>query len=761
MRQLTILLTAAAALLVLPVRAQNGINVRDAKVYDNRSLTIMLEQLNQQLVNITVVDPQKLAAALGSANGSSSQDAATTFQITRAPNANGTAPAGTGGTAAGGTGSSASATPAPAPSVPTVPDLQAAPTYSPTYSQNVQDLLTEQINLTYRIFDLRMLLERSLTDRLDTNGKTRLQAVVGLNLTLDPPENSRDQAAYVEMTIRPKAGNKPSLVGQMPESKTYNTSALSTKSTAFGGSAVTKMFTVSYNQRRRSQVFYLYQDSDTIALDEIHVPARRKGPIREVPDAPSSSGEASANEIVFGWEFRPVLGRRSVAPGPRELFAILSLDGIDGTPLDAKELEVSVRTYWRRYQRATLTTRATDIHSQAIRELPPLKVLPPLLYELFLSPDIGEIRWQPISDANAVLTILGKNFFTGTKVIIGDTTHDSTASGLIVKSDNTLELRAPLKELTAGRGYLSGRYGPPQPLQKPPKTGSGIAITTFSFPINNRDNGSIDLVLQDRVGGDLTELPGPLMISAGDTVLTGPFEIARVTCNAKKLNGDGSIVERLGAACLRVHFTASLAALRKDTLLTVQIPFLGDTWKQTINIYPAWSVTGVIVLGGSPDVTLVVTGSGFGDKWQVLMDKVYLAADKSLTITDNQLRFEVKEDILAKYKQVVVQPPNKEPALVLALPGATPPSPKPAVKDNQTFQAVKSTAATITITGTDLDAIKAVKFGDTTLPSQANKDGGLTIVLNRDVTKEIGVVTIQLVKPDGSFILVPITITAQ
>ena len=67
MRQLTILLTAAAALLVLPVRAQNGINVRDAKVYDNRSLTIMLEQLNQQLVNITVVDPQKLAAALGSA----------------------------------------------------------------------------------------------------------------------------------------------------------------------------------------------------------------------------------------------------------------------------------------------------------------------------------------------------------------------------------------------------------------------------------------------------------------------------------------------------------------------------------------------------------------------------------------------------------------------------------------------------------------------------------------------------------------------
>ena len=69
---------------------------------------------------------------------------------------------------------------------------------------------------------------------------------------------------------------------------------------------------------------------------------------------------------------------------------------------------------------------------------------------------IGEIRWQPISDANAVLTIFRKNFFTGTKVIIGDTTHDSTASGLIVKSDNTLELRAPLKELTAGREILAG-----------------------------------------------------------------------------------------------------------------------------------------------------------------------------------------------------------------------------------------------------------------------------------------------------------------
>ena len=145
----------------------------------------------------------------------------------------------------------------------------------------------------------------------------------------------------------------------------------------------------------------------------------------------------------------------------------------------------------------------------------------------------------------------------------------------------------------------------------------------------------------------------------------------------------------------------------------------------------------------------------------MLLDKVYRDSEGSLTVTGNQLQFKVKDDILPKYKQVVVQPPNNEPAIVLSLPGATPPSPKPAVKENQAFQAVKNSATTITINGTDLDAIKAVKFGDATLASQPNKDGSLTVVLNRDVTKETGVATIQLVKPDGSFIAVPITISAQ
>ena len=202
----------------------------------------------------------------------------------------------------------------------------------------MQDLLTEQINLTYRIFDLRMLLERSLTDRLDTNGKTRLQAVVGLNLTLDPPENSRDQAAYVEMTIRPKAGNKPSLVGQMPEQDIQHFGIEHEEHGVrrVGGDedvhselqpaqALTSVLPVSGLGHDRTGRDFTFQREG-------------RAPIREVADTSSSSGEASANEIVFGWEFRPVLGRRSVAPGPRELFAILSLDGIDGTPLDAKEL---------------------------------------------------------------------------------------------------------------------------------------------------------------------------------------------------------------------------------------------------------------------------------------------------------------------------------------------------------------------------------------------------------------------------------------
>lgn len=59
------LIYALTALACSPSLAQdNGIAVGKPKIFDNRSLTIMMDQLNASLANTMFIDPSSLAAAL-------------------------------------------------------------------------------------------------------------------------------------------------------------------------------------------------------------------------------------------------------------------------------------------------------------------------------------------------------------------------------------------------------------------------------------------------------------------------------------------------------------------------------------------------------------------------------------------------------------------------------------------------------------------------------------------------------------------------
>ncbi len=80
---------------------------------------------------------------------------------------------------------------------------------------------SDQVNLTYQIFNIRMLLERSLSDRLLPNDRgPRRQAVLGFNVQASiRPMLERDAAAIVEITV--DGGGEVELVGLMPQEKTY------------------------------------------------------------------------------------------------------------------------------------------------------------------------------------------------------------------------------------------------------------------------------------------------------------------------------------------------------------------------------------------------------------------------------------------------------------------------------------------------------------------------------------------------------------
>ena len=502
-------------------QACNGISVGEPKVFDNRSLQLMLEELSKTLAaqQQSYLDQKSVLAALSNLQGYTLTDVSRALNIagstTPATSAKGTPTTGSADTS-GKTSSDASTSKGTATTQAAASESLSFPTipgFNPTYGLNASDLLNDQVNLTYQIMNLRMLLERSLSDRLlsvsqtGTDNYTRLQTVLGFNVTLDPPRTANDAVAVVEITVtRSQTGNPDSrrdlsLVGLMPQEKTYNAATFSNKSNAFGGSAVVNAFQVGYSQRKREQIFYLYRDNDTLSYERM---------------------TGDPNKIVFGWMFRPVLGRHSVSPGLRQMFAILALPSVDCDdqgPEDKKKLEdgkklenekkqclvklnTDVRTYWKKYDRGTLssyehhdTNRAKAFWFKLSASLSTPQIFSDRRYEndasysgpevsstvdyqKNLKPRLASIEWRPTGAKNIVISATGRNFFTGTKVAMGDKIYATESDGLVLKSNQAFDLTTTMDALVNGSGIILGRYGTGVPFEIEPKnvTTKGIEI---------------------------------------------------------------------------------------------------------------------------------------------------------------------------------------------------------------------------------------------------------------------------------------------
>src|SRR6266436_1358818 len=237
--------------------SQNGISVGEPKVFDNRSLQSMVEQFEQSLRSTQFVNKADLAGAIGTYQGSRVSDISRSLEITSLPTPQivSEAAAASGNLAPTKQTTTESAVspkpPAQDTSTGTLPDA-----VTKKYGIAAADLLDEQVNLTYQIFNLRMLLERSLTDR-NLDGKPRLQSVLGFQISLDPPRKYKGCAAVVEIRVLPVDSKDPvSLVAMMPQEKTYNVASLTTRVNQFAASAIVKVVQVGYSERHRGQTFF-------------------------------------------------------------------------------------------------------------------------------------------------------------------------------------------------------------------------------------------------------------------------------------------------------------------------------------------------------------------------------------------------------------------------------------------------------------------------------------------------------------------------
>jgi hypothetical protein len=466
----------------------NGISVGLPKVFDNRTLTLQLEklkkQLDQQQTQNGTVDLKSVAAALNNLQGLSQQETSTALSVTGSPtpatsltNTLNTGNVDTNGNPLPNTATTQNQTTnaSVTPTAPAFDSFATLPTgFNPTFGPSASDLLNDQMNLSYQIVNLQMLLDRALSDRIfpqDSGGGTRLQTVLGFNVTLDPLRTANDAVAVVEVTLTSDPNGDLSMIALMPQEKTYNAAALSSKSNAYSGAAMAGAFQISGGVRKRSQVFYLYKDVDTLSYE------------RMTPDG----------SIVFGWMFRPVLGRRSVSPGFKQLFAVLALprmDCIDPGKDDQCSVKITptVRTYWKKYDRNTQTgfrqgeaNRAREAwyglslglgrpqlfsHAgyQNYREYGTVRVGATGEYQRQLTPTVTGIEWRPTGAKTVAISVKGNNFFTDSQVLLGDTKYSEAAGNMAIKSDQSFELASTLDQIASGTGVIEGRYGLSTPL---------------------------------------------------------------------------------------------------------------------------------------------------------------------------------------------------------------------------------------------------------------------------------------------------------
>jgi hypothetical protein len=204
-----------------------GIQVGEPKVYDDSLLQQMLSAARARLASLQVLDQTGIAGHLGSVTGTTQSissfslsaqgptlpQVATTNTGATNSTVSGTSNTTTRGatpgtsdttnsqtTAAAPTSSSTTTTPQISPPTATLP----APSTSllSTFGVSASDLLGEQMQLTYEIANLQLLLGGSLSDwTIGTSKIVKPRVTLGFPITIDPDKRAKDATAVVEIEV--------------------------------------------------------------------------------------------------------------------------------------------------------------------------------------------------------------------------------------------------------------------------------------------------------------------------------------------------------------------------------------------------------------------------------------------------------------------------------------------------------------------------------------------------------------------------------
>jgi hypothetical protein len=402
-----------------------GIIVGLPKVYDDSQLQQMLNAAQARLTSLQVLDQSGIASHLGAVTGATQSissfglsvqgptlpQVATTNAGATNSAVNGTSNTTTTGATPGTSDTTNSQTTATTPTTsvtttspqmsPPTATLPASSTSLPSsFGVSASDLLQEQMQLTYEIANLRLLLGSSLTDwTIGTTKIVKPRVTLGFPITIDPDRHSKDATAVVEVEVEKDSDTEvpssegPTLLTLLPREKSYNVAKITDKSLAINAGVAAQAFSVAGAYGHGTKTYYLVKDVDTVALTFQPTDPKRIG---------------------FLWEFRPVLGQRYVRAGLKQTFVQIAF------PTDwsaARFGSVHIRTYWKYFDRKE--SYAKRVRAGSVRNYSP--DWPIANYSLQQIPKtFNHSSLQDLGNGQMLVTLLGR-FLDGTYIRIGST----------------------------------------------------------------------------------------------------------------------------------------------------------------------------------------------------------------------------------------------------------------------------------------------------------------------------------------------------
>jgi hypothetical protein len=717
--------------------SDNGITVIEAKVFDENSLRIKLEQTQEQLQKIQAINPSTVTGAIGNIQGQRESDQALSLSVSTLPGV------------ILGRQNRPPASDETAPTIPSAPAQLGSPAASPTLGLSAENMLAKQMALSSDVINLQLLLEGSLTDRIFNRpiqgGKAfsqRAQTVAGFRISIDTKPQYKNAVAEVEIAIVSPTGEAPSLMALIPKDKTYNVATITKKSKVFNAGAVVQLLSIGGSVSSSKADTFLVQDTDTVALekDRLHVEPRF---------GDCNPGGAAA---TFGWQFRPVLDRQAVETGFRQVYAMLSLPIADsfGNSFDGK---VVVNTHWRRYNNKSGTVGEIIKNSGNTKVILPLSTLAGDFSAAVLGPRVDQVKWTPADNGQVLVEVRGVNFLSGTKITFGDKQLDSS-NGLVIQNEHLMVFKMTGEQLGLNDyGLVVGRYGAPAALRNRPKHPGHRIVSADSVKVEAVDSQTsrVTLRVQELRSTETQPQDGTAsftyqpIVNIGDKVFGMPNNLrvkqlasAPIANNFRTVstngNGNGSSdTQSLNQVTLDLTFDAPTSLLRANAgIVTVKDVFFGEDFTREVALNLGsedFTATEFVVLSSSGKfASFAIKGTNFSRGKIITVfagGEEFSTADNTLKVlSPTLLSFKTTPEKLKGVKNILITQQDSAQrsgaSVVLALPGPVA-LPKPVITKADPVS--EGDVISITLTGSNLNSIGSGEFQGADLSAKPADDG--------------------------------------